>query len=79
MDLLFLKHELQDYWLELSRVFPDAKIIYTHRDGQKWIESFKTAIIGPMTGSIWFRMATYWFPKEHKMRKVGQLTELGGK
>lgn len=49
-----------DCYIELSRAFPDSKVVLTHRDPVKWMESSKGTI---MRVHAWMYGAlVYWVP-----------------
>lgn len=61
----------QDYWLQIAQAFPDAKVVYTNRDGQQWLASMRSALEAPYVLNQWHYIATFWFPALRKGLKVG--------
>lgn len=39
------------YWRELAAYYPDAKVLHTERDPDKWFESTQATIFAPNTGA----------------------------
>lgn len=60
----------QDYWLQIAQAFPDAKVVYTNRDGQQWLASMQSALEEPYVLNQWHYIATFWFPALRKGLKV---------
>ncbi|MEZ4239320.1 MAG: sulfotransferase [Myxococcota bacterium] len=49
------------YWRELHRTFPDAKVVLTVRDPDRWYDSF-AATIYPLSGGFPSRVVVPWLP-----------------
>ena len=60
-----------DYWRELAEIYPEAKVVLTVRDKEKWWTSLNEAILGPFLNSPLHRLAIYWFPGQRDVHKVG--------
>lgn len=66
-----------DYWRELAELYPDAKIILTVRDKEKWWRSMDEAILQPFLYSPLHRLALYWFPGQRDVHKVRDNVDKG--
>jgi hypothetical protein len=54
--------DAQDYFEEISKQYPDCKIILTHRDPDAWWHSLVTVLFEPHHLNPWHRAATFWVP-----------------
>lgn len=68
-----------DYWRELADIYPNAKVVLTVRDRDKWWTSVNEAILKPFLYSPWHRLAIFWFPGQRDVHKVGSIGSFPGR
>ena len=65
---------LQYFFRDLARIFPDAKVILTVRDPEKWYESVKDSI-GTIRSRLSDNTCRKWFSKLIGLYSIGKVIE----